>query len=98
MLGKNTIHLSIQIVPKKEGADIYPIIDKAIEVIQSSGVKYMITPMETVMEGPFDRLNEIALKAQEAVLSAGADEVLVFIKMHYRAKGDVSFEEKKLHR
>lgn len=98
MLGNNNIHLSIQIVPKKEGTDIYPIIDKAIEVIQQSGVKHMITPMETVMEGPFDQLNNIALKAQEAVLAAGADEVLVFMKMHYRAHGNVSFEEKNLDR
>ena len=98
MLGDQNIHLSIQIVPKKAGAEIYPIIDKAIEVIQSSGVKYMITPMETVMEGQFDQLNQIALKAQQAVLNAGAEEVLVFIKMHYRKDGDVSFEEKRIDR
>lgn len=98
MLGNQNIHLSIQIVPKKEGADIYPMIDKAIEVIQASGVKYMITPMETVMEGPFNQLNEIALKAQQAVLEAGADEVLVFIKMHYRRDRNVSFEEKRIDR
>ncbi|XOV94361.1 MAG: MTH1187 family thiamine-binding protein [Bacteroidota bacterium] len=98
MLGNHTIHLSIQIVPKKKDADIYPIIDKAIEVIQASGLKYMITPMETVMEGPFDQVNQIALKAQQAVIDAGAEEVLVFIKMHYRKEGDVTFEEKKLDR
>ncbi|MEQ8336180.1 MAG: thiamine-binding protein [Cyclobacteriaceae bacterium] len=98
MLENQSICLALQIVPRKEGANTYHLVDKAIEVIQSSGVKHMITPMETVMEGPFDQLNEIALKAQQAVMEAGAEEVLVYIKMHYRKSDDVTFEEKRLDR
>ena len=94
----NRIALSIQIVPKSKHVDTYPLIDKAIDIIRNSGIRYMITPMETVMEGPFDEVNKIALQAQKAVIDAGADEVLVFIKMHYRVNGDVTFEEKKLKR
>ncbi len=94
MLDNQKIHLALQIVPKKEGANTYHLVDKAIEVIQSSGVKYMVTPMETVMEGTFDELHTIALNAQKAVMAAGAEEVLVYIKMHYRKSGDVTFEEK----
>ena len=92
------ISLGIQIVPKSKEHDTYQLIDKAIEVVQNSGVKYLITPFETVMEGPYDLLIEIASSAQKAVLEAGADECLVYLRIHYRTEGDVTFEEKKLDR
>ena len=92
------IHYSLQIVPKAEGRDTYSLVDKAIEIIQSSGLKYMVTPMETVIEGPYKEIQSIADKAQKACLDAGAEEVLVFIKMHYRKNSDVTMEEKNLDR
>lgn len=91
---KNTINLGIQIVPKSKTLDTYALVDKAIEVIQKSGVNYEVTPFETVMEGPQDELMAIALKAQEAVLEAGADEVLVYYRMQIRKGSDVTMGEK----
>jgi len=91
---KNTINLGIQIVPKSKTLDTYALVDQAIEVIQKSGVKYEVTPFETVMEGPQDKLMAIALKAQEAVLEAGAEEVLVYYRMQIRKGYDVTMEEK----
>jgi len=91
---KNTINLGIQIVPKSKTLDTYALVDQAIEVIQKSGVKYEVTPFETVMEGPQDELMAIALKAQEAVLEAGAEEVLVYYRMQIRKGYDVTMEEK----
>lgn len=91
---KNTINLGIQIVPKSKTLDTYVLVDKAIEVIQKSGVTYEVTPFETVMEGPQDELMAIALKAQEAVLLAGADEVLVYYRMQIRKGSDVTMGEK----
>lgn len=89
-----SINLGIQIVPKSKTLDSYALVDKAIEVIQKSGVKYEVTPFETVMEGPQEQLMSIALKAQEAVLEAGADEVLVYYRMQIRKEADVSMDEK----
>lgn len=89
-----SINLGIQIVPKSKTLDSYALVDKAIEVIQKSGVKYEVTPFETVMEGPQDKLMAIALQAQEAVLAAGADEVLVYYRMQVRKAADVTMEEK----
>lgn len=94
----HNIHYSIQIVPKAKNKETYPIVDEAIAVIQNSGLRYMITPMETVMEGPYAQVTAVAEKAQKACIDAGAEEVLVFIKMHYRVNGDVTFEEKALDR
>ncbi len=95
---EHNIHYSLQIVPKAEGIDTYSLVDKAIEIIQSSGLKYMVTPMETVIEGPYQAIQKIADDAQKACLDAGAEEVLVFIKMHYRKNSDVTMEEKNLNR
>ncbi|WP_258104845.1 thiamine-binding protein [Marinoscillum sp. MHG1-6] len=93
------ITLGIQIVPKsKNGLDTYKLVDHAIDVIIESGVKHMITPFETVMEGPYEKLVQIAEKAQKAVLDAGADECLVYYRIHYRKDGPVTFEEKNLDR
>ncbi|MFZ6010494.1 MAG: thiamine-binding protein [Bacteroidota bacterium] len=91
------IHFAIQIVPITK-LPHYPIIDKAIEVIRQSGVKYQVGPMETVMQGPYDTLMDIAKKAQQACLDAGADEVVVTMKIHARKIGDVTWEEKNLDR
>ena len=89
-----TINLGIQIVPKSKTQEAYALVDKAIEIIQASGVKYEVTPFETVMEGPEKQLMEIAHQAQEAVLEAGADEILVYYRMQIRSRQDVTMEEK----
>lgn len=90
----NTINLGLQIVPKSKTEDAYALVDKAIAVIQQSGVKYEVTPFETVMEGPREQLMEIAQKAQEAVLEAGAEEILVYYRLQIRKGAPVSMAEK----
>lgn len=90
----NNINLAIQVIPKIKSGNPYAVVDKAIEVIQKSGVKYRVCPFETVMEGPYEKLMKIADEAQKACLNAGAEEVLVNIKIQRRAHGDVTIEEK----
>lgn len=90
----HTINLGIQIVPKCKNQDTYSLVDRAIEVIAESGIEYEVTPFETVMEGPEDQLMAIAKKAQEAVLAAGAEEILVYYRMQIRAAEDVTIDEK----
>jgi uncharacterized protein YqgV (UPF0045/DUF77 family) len=92
------ITLGLQIVPKSKIIDTYELVDAAIEVIQNSGIPHRITPFETVMEGHYDQLMDISNNAQKAVLEAGAEECLVYFRIHYRKEGDVTFEEKKLDR
>lgn len=88
------VNLGFQVIPKTKGDDSYEIVDKAIEVVQQAGVKYEVGPMETVMEGELDKLIEIVKKAQEACITAGASEVMTYIKIHYRPEGAVTIDEK----
>lgn len=89
-----TINLGLQIIPKSQNMDSYALVDEAIAIIKQSGVKYEVTPFETVMEGPEDQLMQVAKQAQEAVLAAGADEILVYYRMQIRKGGSVTIGEK----
>ena len=90
---KHQVHVAIQIVPISSEQP-YPIIDKAIAVIENSGVDFRVGAMETVMQGTYKKLMDVVQAAQEACLDGGADEVVVTLKVHAKKKGDVTWEEK----
>lgn len=92
------VTIGLQIIPKSKNKSPYSLVDKAIEVIQHSGVQYLVTPFETVMQGSYEELMAIADRAQKAVLDAGAEECLVYYRIQYRKSGDVTFDEKHLDR
>ena len=88
------VNLAVQVLPKSTNNDTYQIVDKAIEVIQKSGVKYRVCPFETVMEGEYDELMQIVKKVQQACFDAGAEEVITNIKIQNRKNSDVTIEGK----
>lgn len=91
---KHQIHFAIQIVPISKTHHPYVLIDKAIDVIKESGLRYEVCPMETVIEGDYEVIMQVIKKAQEACLEAGADEIVVTIKVHARKDSGVTWEEK----
>lgn len=90
----STVNVALQVIPRADGKDIYPIVDEAIRVIHESGVKYEVGPLETVMEGELDELLEIVKKAQEACVKAGASDVMSYVKIQYSAHRGVTIDEK----
>lgn len=86
-----TVNVAVQVLPLVE--DAYPVVDRAIQVIAASGVRYEVGPMETVLEGPLDRLLEVAKAAHRACFEAGADRVVTLIKIG-DARGGTTIEEK----
>jgi uncharacterized protein (TIGR00106 family) len=74
-----TVNVAVEVLPLC--ADPFPVVDRAIAVIQSSGVKHEVGPMETTMEGDLDQLLEIAKRAHEACFVEGVDKVVTFIKI-----------------
>jgi uncharacterized protein (TIGR00106 family) len=91
MDNNRTVNVSVQVLPLVE--DVFPVVDKAIEAIAASGVKYEVGPMETVMEGPLDELVEVAKAAHRACFEAGAGRVVTIIKIGDAISG-TSIEEK----
>ncbi|AOR23365.1 thiamine-binding protein [Clostridium taeniosporum] len=86
-------NVSLQVVPNVPGDKIYPVVDKVIEYIESTGVKHEVGPMETTMEGELDFLLEIIKKSQEICVEQGADRVISMVKIDYKKDG-VTIDEK----
>ena len=91
---KNQINLALQVIPKSHQKNTYEIVDKAIEVIQQSGLRYQVCPCETVIEGTYEETMKVVKKATDRCFEEGAEELLVNIKMQIRNNSDVTIEEK----
>ncbi|WP_018663117.1 MTH1187 family thiamine-binding protein [Heyndrickxia acidiproducens] len=90
----NQVTVSFSVVPHAKNDHLYSVVDRAIEVVQKSGVRYEVGAMETTMEGDLDELLAIIKEAQEACTKAGATEVITSIKIHYRPSTGVTIDEK----
>jgi len=88
-----TVNIALQILPTSKTIHPYTLVDKAIEVIAASGLRYKVTPFETVMEGSYDEIMNVVKLAQEACYKAGAESLMTYIKIQSSTK-DVSFEDK----
>lgn len=86
-------NVSLQIIPVVPEEEVYPVVDRVIDLIRESGVNYVVGPMETTMEGELDLLLGIVARAQEICLQNGATRVLSVVKIDYKA-GGVTIEEK----
>ncbi len=88
-----TCNVSLQVIPNVSEKDLYPVVDRVIELIRESGVKHVVGPMETTMEGELHNLLGIVEKAQEICIKNGATRILSVVKIDYKA-GGVTIDEK----
>lgn len=88
-----TVNIALQILPSSKTIHPYSLVDKAIEVIAASGLRYKVTPFETVMEGTYDEIMAVVKKAQEACYAAGADSLMTYVKIQ-TSTGNVAIEDK----
>lgn len=80
--------LSIQIIPKTpNGEDVIPYVDRAIEIIDRSGVPYHVSPLETTMEGEIGQLLDIVKQMNEAMTEMGCPSIISQVKIYYRPEG-----------
>jgi uncharacterized protein YqgV (UPF0045/DUF77 family) len=80
--------VSIQIIPKTpNGEDVIPYVDKAIAVIDRSGVKYFVSPLETTMEGELEDLLAIIAEMNKEMIVAGSPNVISQVKIYYNPSG-----------
>lgn len=87
------VNVSLQILPMVPEERIYDVVDKVIKLIQNSGVKYEVGPMETTMEGELDLLLDIVKQAQKVCVKEGANRVVSMVKIDYKVDG-VTMDEK----
>jgi uncharacterized protein (TIGR00106 family) len=90
----HTVNISLQVLPTSKSVHPYKIVDKAIEIIASSGLTYKVCPFETVMEGDYDTIMETIKKVHLACLEAGAESIFANVKMQIRRDDDVTIADK----
>jgi uncharacterized protein (TIGR00106 family) len=80
--------VSIQIIPKtKNGENVIPYVDEAIAIIDTSGVKYEVHPLETTMEGDLQELFSVITKMNEKMIEMGSSNVISQVKILYQPSG-----------
>jgi uncharacterized protein YqgV (UPF0045/DUF77 family) len=80
MAQTHTVTMSVQVVPLS-GATGYAVVDQAIAAIKATGIKHLVTPMETVLEGTLDECWAAARAAHEAIFNVGTHSALTYIKI-----------------
>lgn len=80
--------MSIQIIPKtKNGENVIPYVDEAIAIIDASGIKYEVHPLETTMEGDLDQIFAVIKKMNEKMIEIGSSNVISQIKILFQPDG-----------
>lgn len=90
---QKTINIALQILPSSTSVHPYSIVDEAIKIIAASGLKYKVTPFETVIEGKYEDVMKVVELAQKACYGAGAESLMTYIKIQ-SSLSDVSIEDK----
>jgi uncharacterized protein YqgV (UPF0045/DUF77 family) len=90
----NQVNVALQVLPSSKSKHPYDIVDKAIEIIKQSGIKYRVCPFETVMEGQYDEIMAVIKKIQIECLEYEADSMISFIKIQINKHQDVYIEDK----
>ena len=88
--------IAIQVLPQSVGGDeVLRIVDSVIAYIKSTGLNAVVGPFETVIEGDFDKLMDIAKECQLICIKEGANSLLTYIKIAYNPTGGTwSIDEK----
>ena len=88
------VNIALQVLPSSTSKHPYTIVDKAIELIQGSGLKYRVCPFETVIEGEYDQIMDLIRKIQLECMDYGAEKLLTYLKIEISRDKDVTIEEK----
>jgi len=88
--------IAIQVLPQAaSGKELFNVVDKVIDYIKSTGLKTIVGPFETVIEGNFDKLMEILKECQLICIKEGAESLLTYVKIAYNPNGGTwSIDEK----
>ncbi|MES9682587.1 hypothetical protein CN514_11420 [Bacillus sp. AFS001701] len=83
-----TTLMSVQIIPKTNNIeDVIPAVDEAIKIIDESGVKYQVQPLETTLEGDLNQLLMVVQKMNERMIEIGCHNVITQMKILYQPQG-----------
>lgn len=80
--------MSIQIIPKTpKGKDVIPFVDEAIAIIEKSGLKYRVGPLETTIEGDMSELLILIQQMNERMVELEVESVISQVKFYHVPEG-----------
>lgn len=93
---KSMINLAIQVLPMHMGSKekAYAEVDKAIEIIRQSGLKYKVTPFETVIAGEYSETMKLVDAIRTELLRTPGAEFIINMKLQISADNDIRMEDK----
>lgn len=91
---KENVNIALQILPFTKEDNNYEIIDRAIQKIRDSGLRFHVCPFETVIEGPYDEIMGVVKDVYDICFNAGAIELIANLKVHLRRGEDITLDEK----
>ncbi|MCE5153123.1 thiamine-binding protein [Staphylococcus hyicus] len=80
--------MSIQIITKTpNGKDVIPFVDEAIAIIEKSGLKYRVGPLETTIEGDMSELLILIQQMNERMVELEVESVISQVKFYHAPEG-----------
>ena len=88
--------IDISVVPVGTGsASVSEFVAGAVNIVRNeAGIKYRLTPMNTVIEGDLEQLLSLAKKMHDSAFSAGAARVVTTIRIDERRDKPLTMEGK----
>lgn len=87
--------IRLQVLPGVPEEELFGAVDRVIEYIRFTGVRYVVCPFDAAREGDFDQLMDILTHCQQIVVENGANGVFSNVKIAYNPGGRVSTIEEK---
>lgn len=87
------INAAIQLLPIDTKEVRWDVVDRAISVINKSGLNFKVCPFETVVEGTMAEILSLIEQIKSTALEKDCQEILINIKIH-AATRDLHFDEK----
>jgi len=88
------INASIQVIPLTHIETAFPVVDKAIALIQQSGLKYTVGAFETTIEGEYEPVQQLIKKVEDFCYAQKELQFLVYKKLHVCGGEDILAESK----
>ncbi len=87
--------IEIQVVPKPSGNEEsrYYFVERALDVIKASGIRYEVGALGTTLEGEPDELWQVLRAIHRAPLDAGADSILTYIKISEQRETPITMDQ-----
>jgi uncharacterized protein YqgV (UPF0045/DUF77 family) len=89
-----SMNAAIQVLPTGDKKFIYSVVDRVIEHIGKSGLKYRVCPFETVVEGDYDRVVRLIGEIREICFLEGVEDLLINMKWQIGNRKNITISDK----